>query len=373
VALLALTVAGALLLAGCGGGRDVGPSGPRLVPAGAGLRAPAGIAASVYARGLAKMSAFAFDRAGRLWVATADYSGHGKDGVYLVPRAGARPAKVVAGLESPLGLAWYRDELYVASLGRVDAFSGLAGQHFSRRRTVLRGPVAGGENNNLVLASDGRMVMGVSASCDHCTPGSPYSGAVVSFRPDGSGLRVYAGGIRAPVGLAYYPGTADLFVSMNQRDDLGVRTPGDWLALVRQGEHWGFPACHGQGGTACAGVPRPVAVLERHAAVGGVAIVTGQLGGTVGTSALVAEWQLGAVWQVALSRSGSGYTGSPRRLVTGLKDPLPLVVAPDGSVLVGDWGTGRIYRLQVPGHSQARASRAWDQVSVVRHPTNTRR
>jgi len=59
---------------------------------------------------------------------------------------------------------------------------------------------------------------------------------VVSFLPDGSDLRVEAGGIRAPVGLAYYPGTNDLFVTMNQRDDLGAQTPGDWLAVVRAGQ-----------------------------------------------------------------------------------------------------------------------------------------
>ena len=66
---------------------------------------------------------------------------------------------------------------------------------------------------------------------------------------------------------------------MNQRDDLGAKTPGDWLALVRQGQDWGFPGCYGQGGAACAGVPKPVAVLDPHAAAGGVAVLTSELGG----------------------------------------------------------------------------------------------
>ncbi len=42
----------------------------------------------------------------------------------------------------------------------------------------------------------------------------------------GSDLRLYATRIRAPFGLAYFPGSSDLFASMNQRDDLGARTPG---------------------------------------------------------------------------------------------------------------------------------------------------
>ena len=127
--------------------------------------------------------------------------------------------------------------------------------------------------------------MGISAPCDHCTPKSKLSGAIISFRPDGSDLRVYAGGIRAPVGLAYYPGTSDLLVTMNQRDDLGTRTPGDWLAVVGAGRELEVPRLlRAEAATACTGVPQPVAVLDKHAAAAGVAIVTGQLGSTVGTS-----------------------------------------------------------------------------------------
>ncbi len=133
---------------------------------------------------------------------------------------------------------------------------------------------------------------------------------------------------------------------MNQRDDLGARTPGDWLSLVAEGQDWGFPDCYGQGGPACAGVPRPVAVLDKHAAAGGVVILNGQLGPSVGNSALVAEWQSAKVLRVALSRSGSTYTGSVTPFLSGLRNPLALTLAPDRSLLVADWGTGTIYRLR---------------------------
>ena len=106
---------------------------------------------------------------------------------------------------------------------------------------ILRGPKGSGENNNLILAPDGRLVMGISASCDHCTPPTKWSGSIVSFKPNGSDLRLFAGRIRAPFGLDFYPGTSDLLASMNQRDDLGARTPGDWLALVRAGRGLGLP------------------------------------------------------------------------------------------------------------------------------------
>jgi glucose/arabinose dehydrogenase len=333
----------ALVAAGCGG--DEGSSGGALASIGAGLDGPAQTKATVYAKGLETMSAFAVDSKGRLWVATSAATKHSKDGVYLVARSGAKPVKVISGVRGPLGLVWRGDTLYVSSLGRVDAFSGFDGKRFASREKILDGPVANGENNNLALAPNGRLVMGVSAYCDHCKPKSQYAAAIVSFRPDGSDLRVYAKGIRAAYGLAYYPGTSDLFASMNQRDDLGRRTPGDWLGLVREGQDWGFPACFGQRSNACEAVPDPVGVLDRHAAAGGVAIVTGELGASVGNAALVAEWETGKVLQVGLTKSGSGYKGSVRPFLRGLKNPLPVLATRDGAVLVGDWTTGVIYRI----------------------------
>ena len=132
---------------------------------------------------------------------------------------------------------------------------------------------------------------------------------------------------------------------MNQRDDLGDATPGDWLAVVRSGQDWGFPDCYGQGGSACVGAPSPLAVLDPHAAVSGVAIVTDGLGPSLSSSALVAEWATGVVLRVALTHEGSTYTGVVEPFLTGLTKPVPVVTAPDGAVLVGDWGTGTIYRI----------------------------
>jgi glucose/arabinose dehydrogenase len=343
VVALVLVAVGVAACGSGGGGASTTQSG--LVPIGAGLRGPAGLAATVYATGIPTASAFAIDARGRLWVAASAASDHRKDGVYLVARAGARPVKVIGGVRGPLGLTWYRNRLYVASLGRVDAFSGLHGTRFAKRTTILKEPSGHGWNDSIVAAPGGRLVMSISSACDHCASRSRWSATIVSFRPDGSDVRVYAKGIRAGYGLAFYPGTSDLLVSMNQRDDLGAKTPADWLAHVSEGDDWRFPACYGQGGAACKGVPAPIAALDRHAAAGAVAVVTGRLGPSVGTAALVSEWQTGRVLRVALDRSGSTYTGAAAPLLTGIRNPLALTTTPDGALLVGDWGTGRIYRI----------------------------
>jgi glucose/arabinose dehydrogenase len=350
----------ALGLAGCGSGSSPAggsPSGAasgtasdtvpssQLVAIGAGLMGPPGLRATVYAQGPPTTATFAFDPQGRLWLTAAGLETHTQDGVYVIAKAGGPAQKVISGLNDPLGLAWYAGKLYVSFIERVDAYWGFDGNRFTQHRTILKGPQPEGENNLLAMAPDGRFVMGVSATCDHCAPKSKWDGSIVSFRPDGSDLRVYASRIRAPVGLAYFPGTSELFVSMNQQDNLGALTPGDWLATVKEGQDWRFPECYGQGGPGCVGAPKPVAVLDKHAAVGAIAITTGQLGPSIGTSALVAEWNVAKVQRVALTKTGAGYRGTVTPFLTGMRNPLALAIAPDGSLLAGDWATGTIYRI----------------------------
>lgn len=346
---VAFAMVAALALAGCGSSsttsRSTSTEPTALVSIGAGLMGPAGLRATLYGSGPQSTAAFTLDAQGRLWVAAAGLEAHALDGVYLLPRAGGRAVRVISGLDDPLGLEWLNGTLYVASVGRVDAYSHFNGRSFASRREIIDGPLAGGENNALVLAPDGRFLMGITASCDHCVPTSKWSGSIVSFRPDGSDLRLYAARVRAPVGLAFFPGTSDLLATINQRDDLGAATPGDLLAQIDEGQSWGFPSCWGQGGAVCAGVPRAVAVLDKHAAVGSVAITTGQLGSAIGTSAIVPEWNVAKVQRVALTRSGASYTGTVSPFITGIEHPLAVVLAPDGSLLLGDWATGRIYRV----------------------------
>ena len=220
-------------------------------------------------------------------------------------------------MHTPLGLLWLQDALYVASKGAVDAYTAFDGSTFGGHRNVVTFPDGSGEPNGLVLGPDGRVHLGISAPCDSCTPDLELSGSVVSFLPDGSDLQVDAKAIRAPIGLAFYPGTADLFVTMNQRDDLGADTPGDLLSVVAPGQSWGFPGCYGQGGPACDGVPQPVASLDEHAAVAGVAITTGQLGPAVGDAAIVAEWATGAVRRVPLDQGAATEGSRAHRLPHG--------------------------------------------------------
>jgi glucose/arabinose dehydrogenase len=346
-----------LVLAGCSpraGTGSVGPASPAsvdpsaitvagLVDIGAGLQGPAGLAASVVATGLPNVASLAIDAAGRIWAGTAAFDDTGTDAIYVIA-AGSVPVKVLGGLHTVLGLVWVGNTLYVAAKESVTAWTGFDGATFAAHRTVVAFATGVGEVNEIALGPDGRLVVGISAPCNACVTTDPDSAAVLSFLPDGSDLRVVASGIRAPVGLAFRSDTGDLLVTMNQRDDLGDATPGDWLAVVERGQDWGFPDCYGQLATACAGARIPAAVLDSHAAASGVAIVSDALG-TTGTSAIVAEWANGIVLRVALSGSGSATTGTATPFLVGLANPVPVLADGAGGVLIGDWATGTVVRV----------------------------
>jgi hypothetical protein len=73
---------------------------------------------------------------------------------------------------------------------------------------------------------------------------------------------------------------------------------------------------------------------------GGLVSIRPGLRGPSGLKAAV-----GKVQRVALKKAGAGYSGQVLPFLTGIQSPLPLLATPDGALLVGDWKTGKIYRV----------------------------
>ena len=254
----------------------------------AAVEVPAGVKVQRFARGIPHPSNLAVDPNGRLWVTSAGHLTARSDGVWMVPRRGARPRHVVRRLFSALGLLWYRGELYVSHVtpyatvsasghtGRVVAFSGFDGRRFTQQRVVVDGlPTGRHRVDSLAAGPDARLYLGVGSEFDARRSAQRLSGTVVSFLPDGSGLRVEARGLRNPYGLAFIPGTARLLVSEHGRDDLGLRRPPEELNLVPTAgrvRSYGFPACWGQGGARCRGTRGSLVRLPPHSAPGAVVV-----------------------------------------------------------------------------------------------------
>src|SRR5262249_36130264 len=64
---------------------------------------------------------------------------------------------------------------------------------------------------------------------------------ILEFNPDGSGRRIYAYGIRNPVGIAIDPKTNQLWTSVNERDALGDNLVPDYITHVEPGGFYGWP------------------------------------------------------------------------------------------------------------------------------------
>ena len=323
----------------------------------------------IVASGIPFASNLTFDARGGMWVTSGAPFSQSGDGVWYVAHAGDRPRHVIRGTLTALGLTWFRGKLYVASTlsrvtGIIARYSGFDGRRFAHRRVIIPalsiGPHALG---TIAPGPNGRLYLGAGAEQNTLAGGHETSGTVVSFKGDGSDLRIEARGLRGPFGLAFLPGTASLLVTDNGRDDLGVSRPPDELNLVRDVTHaapdFGFPDCYDQGGRPCAATSRPLALLPAHAGVGGVA-VTPDWGGA-GLTAFVAEngsilpdTDAGReVRRIALRRRpGGGYdaTGSVFATGFGEQDPLGTAIGPGGALYLTLWGTGSVVRF-FPGYN----------------------
>ena len=140
----------------------------------------------------------------------------------------------------------------------------------------------------------GRLVMGISAACDHCLSDSRWSGTIVSFRPDGSDrtrLRLrHPGAVRHRLRQGHRGAP---HVDEPARRPRRRRRPATGSHSYGKGRCGDSRAATARAGAPVRGVPAPLAVLDKHAAAGGVAIVDGRLGSAVGRAALVTEWERG--------------------------------------------------------------------------------
>lgn len=295
----------------------------------AAIHVPHGYRATVFARGLEHPTALSFGPAGRLYV--SEDIGR----IVSVTRGSRVPRAFAAKLVVPLGLLWQGHTLYVSESGKVEALSLAAG-----RRTVISGlPFKRHQQDAIVAGPDGRLYLGSGSTCDACLERDRRSAAILSFRPDGSGLQVVATGLRNPYGLVFAGRT--LYATVNGRDDLGDSEPAEAVVRILPGADYGWPGCWPGYALrrligACRGVEPPIAYLEPHSSADGIAAWRGDL--------FVAEWgeYLARTHGRRVVRIRRGHVTT---FATGFDHPLALAVGPSGNLLVADWSRGVIYEI----------------------------
>ncbi len=270
------------------------------------------------------------------------------------------------GLNQPFGMALLGETFHVGNTDGVVAFPYVPG---ARRITGPGRKLAsfkpGGHWTRSLLASpDGnKLYVGVGSLSNIGERGmAAEEGRAAIYELDlaGGGTRIFASGLRNPVGLAWEPQTGALWTVVNERDGLGDETPPDYLTSVREGGFYGWPYCYwgrtvddrvAQDADAVARAITPDYALGGHTASLGLCwLPAGTLPG-FGEGMAIGQhgsWNRSTLsgYRVIFVPFTNGRPAGPARdILTGFLAPderasygrpVGVAIGPDGSVLVAD-------------------------------------
>ncbi|HEX8327617.1 MAG TPA: sorbosone dehydrogenase family protein [Hymenobacter sp.] len=158
----------------------------------------------------------------------------------------------LANLRQPFGMLVLGNSFYVANTDGVLRFPYEPGatKITGQGQKILDLP-AGGYNNhwtrNLLASPDGTKIFVTVGSgsnvMEHGAENEMRRANILEINPDGSGEKIYASGLRNPVGMAWAPGTKTptLWTAVNERDELGDELVPDYMTSVKEGGFYGWP------------------------------------------------------------------------------------------------------------------------------------
>lgn len=155
----------------------------------------------------------------------------------------------LTGLNSPFGMALVGDRLYVANADAVVAFPYLSGQTQIDAAATKITDLPAGRNHHwtksLVASPDGRrLYVGVGSNSNVGENGLEEEvdrAAILEIDPATGARQVYASGLRNPVGMDWNPQTGQLWVAVNERDEIGDDLVPDYMTSVTPGAFYGWP------------------------------------------------------------------------------------------------------------------------------------
>ena len=157
---------------------------------------------------------------------------------------------LLEGLRQPFGMALVGDQFYVGNTDGVVVFPYTPGatQITAPGRQLCKFRPNGHWTRSLLASPDGRkLYAGVGSLSNIGDMGLPVEqgrACIYELDLDSGATRIFAGGLRNPVGLAWEPTTGALWTVVNERDGLGDETPPDYLTSVRDGGFYGWPYCY---------------------------------------------------------------------------------------------------------------------------------
>jgi glucose/arabinose dehydrogenase len=282
-------------------------------------------------------------------------------------------------LSQPFGMAFHKDWFYVANTDSIVRFKYKAGQ------TKADGPpeklielTAGGYNQhwtrNILFSPDGtKMFISIGSATNVNVEADPRRAAISVYDPDGKNHRIYASGLRNPIGLAWNPKTGELWTAVNERDGLGDDLVPDYVTSVKDGGFYGWPYSYigqneeprrkGENPELVKKAIVPDVLLTSHSAALGIEFYTGKMFPTEYQGdafvALHGSWNRQKLTGYKIVRirfkDGKLVGNQYEDFVSGwLPDensnevwgrPVGLLVHSDGSLLITDDGANKIWRV----------------------------
>jgi glucose/arabinose dehydrogenase len=363
---------------------------PRVIarPAGADLHVPAGFKIEQYASGFRDPRFLLTAPNGDIFVTESDAN---EIKVLRPHQGGASEAAVVfakEGLKQPFGMAFFPPGsdprfLYVANTNGVIRFPYHNGDRQARGPAEdLSAHVSGGGllrggghwTRDIVFSPDGgKMYVSIgSRSNSSDNAGEADRARIFEFNPDGSGREVFAWGIRNAVGIAFRPWTNELWMSTNERDELGDDLVPDYISSVRRGGFYGWPWFYignhqdphhrGEHPELAEKTIVPDVLVQAHSASLNLCFYTGEqfpaeYKGDI-FAAFHGSWNRTRrtgykIVRVPFDHASGKSLGEYQDFVTGFVTangrvwgrPVGLTVAKDGSLLFSEDGNGTIWRV----------------------------
>ncbi len=333
------------------------------------LMLPPGFRVAVFAAGLKGVRFMAVGSSGVIYasipsegriIALADEKGEG---------FASRISVFAEGLDRPHGLAFRGKDLVVAETQRLLIFKGADGKLKAGEMKVLSEdlPPSGGGHwtRTAAVGPDGAIYVSAGSSCNVCVEKDSRRAAVLRFAD--SRAVIYANGLRNSVGIAFDPGTGDLWGVDNGRDLLGDDLPPDELNRIVKGGDYGWPYCYGArvpdpefgDSSRCAQTIPPVVSIQAHSAPLGITFGKGLDFPRAYRNALFVAYH--GSWN---RRVPTGYklvvipfengrpAGPPVDFITGWLvggdkwgRPVDPIAGRDGSLYLSDDYAGAIYRI----------------------------
>ena len=350
------------------------------------IKLPPGFAIEIYATGVRNARQMALGTNGTLFVGSRTAGN-----VYAVvdrdkDQKADQVYTIATRLAQPSGVAFRDGALYVAEISRIIRFDGIESKLDAPPAPAVVNDKLPTERHHgwkyLGFGPDGWIYVPVGAPCNVCErPDDERFASILRMKLDGSGLEVFARGIRNTVGFDWHPQTRELWLAENGRDLLGDDVPPDeMLRAHKQGLHFGFPYCHaGETPDPEFGAKRPCSEFEppalklgAHVAAIGMKFYTGGMfPAEYRNQIFVAEhgsWnrskpqgyrimliKLDGIKAVSYTPFAEGWLRGTRSMRgnDAVGDawgrPSDVLVMPDGSLLIADDEAGVIYRVTYKG------------------------